>query len=186
MELYFQLMFEKLINFIIVLGALNWGMIGAFRFNMVTFLVGRITTMRLNRVIYVIIGLCAILKLFNRDYYLPFLGKQVFPCDSMELKVPKEADTITNVKVKKNSNVIYWASEGTSLEDVIIMNPSKAYDSYSNAGVALSDKDGVAQLKFRYPSRYRVRTGVTLKPHVHYRVCLGNGMLGPVKTIFLK
>lgn len=186
MELYFQLMFEKVINFVIVLGALNWGLIGAFRFNLVTFMVGRFTSMRLNRIVYVLIGACALLRMFNRDYYLPFLGKHVFPCDSMELKIPKDADTITNVKVKKNSNVIYWASEGTSVDDVVVLNPSRAYDTYSNSGVALADKEGVAQLKFRYPSSYQVRFGTVLKPHVHYRVCLGNGMLGPVKTIFLK
>ena len=26
----------------------------------------------------------------------------------------------------------------------------------------------------------------TLKPHIHYRECFNNGMLNPVKTIYLK
>ena len=184
MELYFQILMRKIINTVVLLGALNWGFIGLFRFNLITFITQRFTPIRLNRTMYTIVGACALLQLFSRDYYLPFLGKAAFPCGSMVLKTPEGADTVTTVKVKKNSNVIYWAAEST--DDIIVKNPSKAYDIYSNAGVALSDDKGRAELKFKFPDGYKTPIGKTLKPHVHYRVCLGNGMLSSIKTVFLR
>ena len=185
MELYFQLMIDKFIYTIIILGALNWGLIGMFKFNIVTFALSFFTPVyQLNRVIYVIIGFAALLKLYNRDYYLPFLGNSVFPCDSLQVKTPSNPALATKIKTKPNVNVVYWASEGTN--DIVVRNPWKAYDKYNNAGVALSDAEGYAVLKVRQPVPYKIPTGFTLKPHIHYRICLGNGMLSPIKTVFLK
>jgi len=185
MELYFQLMLDRLAYLLILVGALNWGFIGLFRYNLINSLLTRISPIaKSQRLVYVFIGISAAVKMLNRDYYLPFLGKAAFPCDTMKLKIPKNPDIATKVKTKPHSNVIYWASEGTN--DIVVKNPWKAYDKYTNAGVALSDKDGIAVLKLRNPSSYRLPIGPTLKPHVHYRVCLGNGMLSSIKTIFLK
>jgi hypothetical protein len=188
MELYFQLFANQIALCLIVFGALNWGTIGLFRFNLVTYVLSLFTSIpNINRIIYTLIGLAALLNIFNREYYLPFLGKSSFPCDSMEIKTPKNATLITNIKTKANVNVIYWASE--SLEDnndIVVRNPWKAYDKYSNSGVSLSDNNGIAVLKVRSPVSYKVSSGFTLKPHIHYRICLGNGMLSSVKTVFLK
>ncbi|MCA5959622.1 DUF378 domain-containing protein [Blautia sp. RD014234] len=51
---------------ITVIGALNWGLIGLFRFNLVTFLFGDMTW--LSRIVYVIVGICGLylLSLFGR------------------------------------------------------------------------------------------------------------------------
>lgn len=185
MELYFQLVMDKLLYTIILLGALNWGLIGVFKFNLVSYVLTYFTNVhQLNRAVYVIVGLAALFKIFSRDYYLPFLGHAVFPCDSLEIRTPANANVATKIKTKSRVNVIYWASEGTN--DIVVQNPWKAYDKYGNAGVAVSDADGNAVLKVRQPVSYKVPTGFTLKPHIHYRICLGNGMLSPVKTVFLK
>lgn len=49
----------KLITYTIVLiGALNWGLIGAFNFDLVSFLFGNMSA--LSRIVYTIVGLCAI------------------------------------------------------------------------------------------------------------------------------
>ena len=185
MELYFQVMLNRFAYLLILVGALNWGLIGLFRYNLINSLVTKVSPIsKSNRLVYILIGISAAVKLLNRDYYLPFLGKAVFPCDSLKLKTPKNPEIATKIKTNANSNVIYWASEGTN--DIIVKSPLKAYDKYSNAGVALSDKDGIAILKLRTPTSYRLPIGPTLKPHVHYRVCLGNGMLSSIKTVFLK
>ena len=42
----------------VLIGALNWGLIGAFDFNLVSFLFGNMTTM--SRIIYTLVGLSAI------------------------------------------------------------------------------------------------------------------------------
>lgn len=53
----------KIITFILVIiGALNWGLIGAFNLNLVTLLFGDETL--LTRIVYIIVGLSAIIYLF--------------------------------------------------------------------------------------------------------------------------
>lgn len=43
---------------LVLIGALNWGLVGAFNFDLVSFLFGDMTV--LTRIIYTIVGLCAI------------------------------------------------------------------------------------------------------------------------------
>ena len=41
-----------------IIGAVNWGLIGLFKFDLVAFLFGRMTL--LSRIIYTIVGICGI------------------------------------------------------------------------------------------------------------------------------
>lgn len=53
----------KIITFILVIiGALNWGLIGAFNLNLVTLIFGDETL--LTRIVYILVGLSAIIYLF--------------------------------------------------------------------------------------------------------------------------
>ena len=47
---------------LVFVGALNWGLVGLFQFNLVSYLFGSMPT--LERVIYVLVGLAAIMMLF--------------------------------------------------------------------------------------------------------------------------
>ena len=49
-----------------IIGAINWGLIGFFNFNLVSFLFGSMTW--LSRIIYAIVGICGIylLSLYTR------------------------------------------------------------------------------------------------------------------------
>lgn len=51
---------------ITVVGAINWGLIGFFRFNLVAFLFGDMTW--LTRIVYAVVGICGLylLSLFGR------------------------------------------------------------------------------------------------------------------------
>ena len=51
---------------ITIIGAINWGLIGFFRFNLVSFLFGDMTW--LSRIIYGLVGICGlyIITLFGR------------------------------------------------------------------------------------------------------------------------
>ena len=49
-----------------IIGAVNWGLIGFFRFNLVTFLFGDMTW--LSRIVYALVGLCGL-------YLLSFFGR---------------------------------------------------------------------------------------------------------------
>ncbi|MBR5555955.1 DUF378 domain-containing protein [bacterium] len=54
----------KIITFILVLiGALNWGLIGAFDFNLVTALLGEDTI--LTKVTYILVGISALIFMFT-------------------------------------------------------------------------------------------------------------------------
>lgn len=58
---------------VVIIGALNWGLIGAFDFDLISFLFGDMSA--LSRIIYTIVGLCAI-------GYLVLSFKDNTGCDS--------------------------------------------------------------------------------------------------------
>ena len=49
-----------------VIGAVNWGLIGLFRFNLVSWIFGDMSW--ISRIIYVVVGICGL-------YLLSFLGR---------------------------------------------------------------------------------------------------------------
>lgn len=51
-------LFQKIILIITIIGAINWGLVGIFDFNLVGFLFGNMTF--LTRTIYIIVGLAGI------------------------------------------------------------------------------------------------------------------------------
>ena len=107
-------------------------------------------------------------NMFDRNFYLPFLGWSVYPCGSLAEKIPNKADTTVTVQVKPNVNVIYWASEPSSPDKEPIDNPWDAYANYDNSGVVRADANGTAVLHVRSPSSYQVGlTNMTLKKHIH-------------------
>lgn len=170
---------------LVLIGALNWGLVGGMQFDLVQYLAGLVQIPEVATVLYLAVGLSGVYLATRRDTYLPFLGKSAFPCGPLTEKKPADADVSVSVVVKPNSNVVYWAAEpGQDAYE----NPWIAYDKYANSGVARSDSSGKAVLHVRSPAGYGVRKfgGLikkALKPHVHYRVCTYDGMLGPVKTV---
>ena len=147
-------------------------------------------TLTKNKVVKFVVILSVVASIiyymFNRNFYLSFLGCSVYPCGSLAEKVPRNADTTVTVQVKPNVNVIYWASEPSPTENKPIDNPWDAYANYDNSGVVRADSTGKAVLSFRNPSTYQVGLmNKTLKQHVHYRECRHPGMLSEVKTIMI-
>ena len=53
-----------------IIGAINWGLIGFFNFNLVSFLFGSMTW--LSRIIYAIVGICGIylLSFYTRSWII--------------------------------------------------------------------------------------------------------------------
>ena len=162
---------------LVLLGALNWGLIGAFNFNL-------LKEGLLSRIVYIAIGLSAIMLAFHRTTYLPFLGPSVMPCSLLEDKTPPNATEKLTINITPNTKVLYWATEPATEGLKTIKSWREAY-TYENAGVATSDASGKATLLFRNPQEYTVSFKGVLKPHVHYRVCRGSGWIGSVKTAFL-
>ena len=179
-KLYAAVWADIVMRTLIVIGALNWGLIGFFDFNLVEWINDH-TFEHLDTIVYCLVGISALFYFFARDYYLPFLGRSAFPCGSMTQKTPDNADLSVTVKVEPNVNVIYWGAEES---DVIKADPILAYSEYSNAGVVKADQHGTAVLRVRKPAPYNV-PGKTLAPHVHFRTCEMNGMISRVQTVFI-
>ena len=172
--------------FFVVVGALNWLFIGILDFNCVAWLSVAVGWLSLAKVVYIVVGISALLHVISRDYYLPFLGQTAYPCGSLMVKRPDGADTTVTVRVAPNSSVVYWAAEKKTDSD-IVKNPWLAYSEFANTGVAKSDAQGNATLVVRKPVQYRVPPfGAKVHPHVHYRTCNGKGMLGNVKTVVIQ
>lgn len=51
-----------------IVGSVNWGLIGLFDFNLVTFLFGVDSMM--SNIVYILIGLCALISIFIFPYLL--------------------------------------------------------------------------------------------------------------------
>jgi uncharacterized membrane protein YuzA (DUF378 family) len=177
-SLYWKKVLDMLTLVFLLLGALILGIKGVFNFD----IFGSKNLKMLGRVIYIIIGISALYNLFSRDYYLPFLGDSAHPCGSLTEKTPENATIQMMIQTKPNTSVLYWASE-PSENNQIMENPWLAYGSNKNAGVATSNDKGIAILRVRSPSGYKVPSGRTVSPHIHYRVCIGNGMLGRIETV---
>lgn len=180
-RMYLSKWIEMISLMLLVLGALNWGLIGLFKFNMVNFL-AKHTFKSLEGIVYMLVGISALVHVLHRDYYLPFLGDAVYPCGSLLEKVPDGANTTVRIQTLPNVNVIYWAAEPSKQ---IQKNPWLAYSLYANAGVARANERGEAVLRVRSPASYSVGSIVprVLSPHIHYRVCSNGGMLSSVKTV---
>lgn len=166
---------------LLIVGALNWLVIGVAGVNVLEKLVGR----TLARILYVLVGLAALAVAFNRDTYLPFLGETVMPCSIIPEHIPKGADTSLTVNVTPGATVLYWAAEPETEGLKKIGDWRKAYLKFMNAGVVKANGEGVAVLLVRAPQPYTVPWKGRLEPHVHFRVCGDDGMLARIKTVFV-
>jgi uncharacterized membrane protein YuzA (DUF378 family) len=184
MGAYSKEMLDKKIHMIaitlVLVGALNWGLVGAFGFNLVAAVLGRGT---LANAVYVVVGLAALYLALRRDTYLPFLGETVLPCSLMPDRMPDHADTEVAISgVTPGAKILYWATEPATEGLSRIKDWQRAYLEFANAGVTTADAGGHAVLRIRKPQPYTVPMKGRLEAHVHWRVCGDGGLIGPVMT----
>lgn len=176
----FDTILHMLAIVLVLIGALNWGFT-AGDYNLVEKL-ANITHKNVATVIYILVALSALYLMFNRNTYLPFLGKTAFPCGLLKEGTPDKATHQVEVSTGiPNSAVVYWAAEPSESADRYY---TVAYGEYENSGVTRTDAAGVAKLSVRKPTGYNVPSK-SLEAHIHYRTCLKNGLLGEVKTVFV-
>jgi uncharacterized membrane protein YuzA (DUF378 family) len=168
---------------LLVIGGLNWGIKSFMGKDLVTYVTGR--NVILANAIFAAVGVAALFIGLHRDSYLPFLGKSLIPCEVMKPQTPENADISTDVVVGPGTKVLYWAAEPANKDLHELNDWKKAYLGYRNAGVAVADSSGIATLKVRKPQPYVVPLKGTLSPHIHYRKCKGDGLIGRVNTVSL-
>lgn len=140
--------------------------------------------------LYIMISVAVIYFLFKRNYYLPFLGRTVYPCNKKEVeKIPYiegyERQPKTILTNYPDKNIIYWAAMPGKKNK---KTPEDAYKDFENSGIARSNQKGKVTFTYYKPVGYSVnRFGFEkeLKPHIHYRACLGNGLLSQIETIYV-
>jgi uncharacterized membrane protein YuzA (DUF378 family) len=181
---YAKKMLFKIAMILIVVGALNWGLIGIADLNLVEALLGEGSAA--SRVIYAAVGLAALSIMFFRDTYLPFLGETVAPIAVLPDRAPEGATRVKIVQVQPGQKVLYWASEPATEALKHIPNWRQAYAEFKNVGIATADASGLVSLKVRDPQAYTVPFKGKIEPHVHYRVCYTNGMMGRVETVYVE
>ena len=176
-------MAHKIAMILLVIGGLNWGSKAVLGKDLISKLL--VDFPMISRVIFGLVGVAALALMFYRDTYLPFLGETVMPCSVLAEKTPDGADTTVSVNVEPGAKVLFWAAE-PGMEPLQHINSwQEAYLKFANAGVTTADSNGHATLRVRHPQPYTVPLKGTLQPHVHYRVCRGEGMMDPVMTTYL-
>ena len=80
------MMLHKTAKILVIVGALNWGLIGFFNFNLVSAIFG--SMMWLERLIYILVGLSALVIAFTHGQYCMMCGGMGMKGDmKMEMKV---------------------------------------------------------------------------------------------------
>jgi uncharacterized membrane protein YuzA (DUF378 family) len=169
-------------RFLLVLGGLNYFFVAALNINLFSFIQNEFIV----RIISLLIGLSALYFLFNRDYYLPFLGPAVIPVGT---KKPTENLTkIALTGLPPKTTIMAWGSQnGKDTFD----NPFDAYGSYANTELTKSDENGNAIVQLSCPSEYYVNKFGIMKQkldrHIHYRYELPKykGIYSPIYTRYL-
>jgi uncharacterized membrane protein YuzA (DUF378 family) len=173
---------------LVLIGGINWGTT-ALGYNLVGMLANSVNTYfrtntHLDTVIYLTVAIAAIILLFKRNTWLPFLGLTAFPSQAFVSNRVNENGTFpVKVHVSPNTRVAYWASKPQSNEQV--PQVKEAYDDFSNSGVVTSDNNGLAVLLVDPGTSYIVPTGREIPRHVHYReLDKTYGMMGEIKTAY--
>ena len=188
MNTYLKYKINMIFMGFIIAGAINYGTT-AFGFNLIDIASNSVNNLinkqiYLDKIIYIVIAISAIILMFNRTTWLPFLGTCAFPTKGLiPNKINNDGDKKIEVLVKPNTRIAYWSSiqkNPTDTPDVV-----SAYDDFSNSGVVMSDNNGVAILSVKLGTDYIVPSNKLIKRHAHYReLDLEYGMMGEVQTVY--
>lgn len=173
-----------IVVFFVILGGLNWLLMGAAGVNVARLVLSR----RVASVLYVIIGTCSLMLAFRRDVYLPFLGETVLPAGALATKTPQSANETVEITTHPGAKVIYWATEANvNADPKNVPGWDVAYGDFENSGVVVADDQGKAILRIRGPPQpYTVPMKGKLDAHVHFRVEQPGGFFGRVQTYFVE
>lgn len=185
---HFKIRIVMFLTLLVLVGGLNWGSIGCFQYNFVNVLSNWINS-KFNRECYVeqgtyiLVGMAALILIFRRSTWLPFLGQTVVPSSLIPISTNLSGNTTIEIDVKPKTKIMYWASKHSNSNKP--NDVRKAYDNYSNSGVVLSDINGKAKITFNSGNGYTIN-GRFKHPHIHYReLNEQDALIGPVKTYYL-
>jgi len=182
--MYYNKKIYMLVVLLVIVGGVNWLVVGLAGFDPVRAVLGR----KWSSWLYVVVGLAALLLAFRRDVYLPFLGQTLMPAAALSLKTPQGANQSVEVTTRPGAKVVYWAAEpNPNGSDKVVKSWNEAYGANENSGVVQAGEDGKAILRIRGPPQaYKVPMKGKLAPHIHFRVEGDHGFFGRVQTIYVQ
>lgn len=158
-----ELIIPILARLLLVIGGLNYFFIASINVNIFQYINNKFIL----QLVFLLIGLSALWFVFNRDYYLPFLGPSVIPIGSNKKFEKTTQIQLTNLPI--NTTVMVWgAQENIQTYD----NPYDAYGDYSNTIITKSDDTGKVTVSLPCPAEYYVNKfgfNKKIKRHIHYR-----------------
>lgn len=168
---------------LLIITALNYVLIKLLKINLFSF----IKNSDILLFLHLIMAIVVIYYLFNRDFYLPFLGETVIPVKNIN----NIEDGVLNFKIQNlppNKRIIYWASKSSNQ---VIGNPIDAYKGYTNSGITKTDSNGNVTIEISCPSDYVVQSfgmDKKIRQHIHYRIESDKfpGLFSSVKTHYVK
>lgn len=183
---YWKTKMNHIVLLLVLIGSLNWGTT-ALGYNLVDIIKNLLNNALrmetyIDKIIYSLVALAAIKLAMNRDLWLPFLGESVLPGSLVPLK-NVFGDTTIEVKVKPNTRIAYWASLPQETNKLPLVH--EAYGDFKNAGVVLSNNNGIAKLIVNKGTNYIVPTGREISRHIHYReLDQVYGLMGALQTVY--
>lgn len=183
-KIYKKTRINMLLFSIVFIGAINWGTT-ALGYNLVELLSKNINSalkvnFPIDKIIYIIVALCAIWLASKKTTWLPFLGTGIMPSSLVPIKKPQGANKKVTIETTPHAKIVYWAAYQKGDKTKVV----KAYSDFANSGVVMADANGIATLEFIEGSGYTVPSGQVIPRHVHYRtIGLPDGMMGKVETV---
>jgi uncharacterized membrane protein YuzA (DUF378 family) len=188
----FNIYINLIAKVVLILGGINYLFMALAN----TDLFSLIKMPMLTKTMFILIGLSALYFMFNRDYYLPFLGETVIPVSNTNTQsnttptssiANSSMTPITLSGLPPNTRIMYWAAQKS---DDVFDNPIKAYSTYANMGITNTDRKGGVSFSINCPAEYKVPKfgfSTKLKKHVHYRYELPGkpGMFSRIHTHFI-
>lgn len=176
----------KIINLaklLLIIGGIIWGFYGAFDL----YILDIIPSVIIQKIICSLIGIAAIILIFNKNYFLTHLDNTFIPYPLLNNdNQPVNSNYSTKISVQPNSKVLYWAASSLNNNEDMYRDVQKAYGDFANSGIVTADASGNAQLLLKIPGPYTIHNQVfsrTLIPHIHYRYTLNNNILSKIYTI---
>tara|TARA_A100001015_G_scaffold259415_1_gene303361 strand:+ start:817 stop:1386 length:570 start_codon:yes stop_codon:yes gene_type:complete len=160
-------------SYILVFGCVMYGIRAYNGFQPIEWMGEQLGFAMLPRIIYGIIGIVGVVKVFTWDFWTPFISKGLsFPSVvSYDNSTQKMRSITTQVRVPPRSKVMYWAPSQDN--NKAVGNPFGATPDFKNGKVTTADDSGLALLRVEVPSKYskpyNYFKGGLLPTQLHYR-----------------
>lgn len=152
---------------LVLLGAITWGAIGAFNYNIIHSLLMGNTMAK--KIVYTLIGISGLYIAMCKNTYWPYLGESTFPAHLLahceEASQGKKMQITTSYP---NTAIVYWVK-------------NEKDGSLYNSGTAQTNNMAIATIILAEPDKKKVPGYWMIPKEIYYRAVTGPGSLSQVE-----